>query len=117
MEYLEAGSLLDIMKIFGPISEEYVPFLLHELLLALQYLHKQRKIHRDIKAGNVLVGYNGSIRLADFGVAGQMTDTLDKRNTKIGTPFWMAPEVIRQAGYGRSSDIWSFGATMIEMGK
>lgn len=95
MEYSDAGSLLDIMKEFGPFPEEHIAYIIHELLLALQYLHSERKIHRDIKAGNLLVNHDGSIKLADFGVTGQLTDSIDKRQTKIGTPYWMAPEVIQ----------------------
>jgi serine/threonine-protein kinase 24/25/MST4 len=95
MEYLEAGSLLDIIKEFGPLQENDVAFIIRELLLALQYLHGERKIHRDVKASNLLVGRDGSIKLADLGVAGQLTESVDKRQTKIGTPFWMAPEVLK----------------------
>lgn len=93
MEYLEAGSLLDLIKDCGPLSEPFVAYIMKELLSALAYLHSERKIHRDVKAGNILVAADGSVKLADFGVTGQLTDSIDKRQTKIGTPFWMAPEV------------------------
>lgn len=93
MEYLEAGSLLDIIKEHGPLAEPFVAYIMRELISALAYLHSERKIHRDVKAGNILVAADGSVKLADFGVTGQLTDSIDKRQTKIGTPFWMAPEV------------------------
>lgn len=93
MEYLEGGSLLDIIKECGPLCEDFVAFIMQELLSALQYLHAERKIHRDVKAGNLLVSSDGSLKLADFGVTGQLTDSMDKRKTQVGTPFWMAPEV------------------------
>ncbi|KAJ1412011.1 kinase-like domain-containing protein [Ochromonadaceae sp. CCMP2298] len=97
MEYLEAGALLDIIKAHGPLSEPFVAYIMKELLTALVYLHSERKIHRDVKAGNILVSGEGNVKLADFGVTGQLTDSIDKRSTKIGTPFWMAPEVISQS--------------------
>lgn len=91
MEYLEAGSLLEVIKDSGPLDEQSCCFVLGELLTALKYLHGERKIHRDIKAGNLLVAGDGSVKLADFGVTGQLTDSMDKRKTQVGTPFWMAP--------------------------
>jgi serine/threonine-protein kinase 24/25/MST4 len=115
MEYLEAGSLLEIMQEFGPTEEADCAFILKELLLALQYLHHERKIHRDVKASNLLVGRDGSVKLADLGIAGQLTESMDKRQTKIGTPFWMAPEVIMESRYDGCADIWSLGITAIEL--
>eukprot|EP01036_Dinobryon_divergens_P027315 gene27315-36065_t len=117
MEYLEAGSLLDIIKEYGPLEEPFVAFIMKELLTALQYLHGERKIHRDVKAGNLLVAKDGSVKLADFGVTGQLTDSMDKRKTQVGTPFWMAPEVITQSSYDGCADIWSAGITAIELAK
>ncbi|XP_042024541.1 serine/threonine-protein kinase fray2-like [Salvia splendens] len=121
MPYMGGGSCLHIMKSAYPegFEEPVIATVLCEVLKALVYLHAHGHIHRDVKAGNILIDTNGSVRLADFGVAACMFDTGDRqrsRNTFVGTPCWMAPEVMQQLhGYDFKADIWSFGITALEL--
>ena len=118
MEYCGGGGLDDLMEITGQtLSEGVIKEIIAASLLGLAYLHKNKNVHRDIKSGNILLSENGQAKLADFGVSATLASTMSKQNTVIGTPYWMAPEIIQEKGYDGKADIWSLGITMIELGE
>ncbi|XP_021917590.1 mitogen-activated protein kinase kinase kinase kinase 5 isoform X2 [Zootermopsis nevadensis] len=118
MEYCGGGSLQDIYHITGPLTELQIAYMCKETLHGLAYLHSMGKMHRDIKGANILLTESGDVKLADFGVSAQITATINKRKSFIGTPYWMAPEVAaveRKGGYNQLCDIWAIGVTSIEL--
>eukprot|EP01112_Ceratiomyxa_fruticulosa_P011179 TRINITY_DN3018_c0_g1_i1.p1 TRINITY_DN3018_c0_g1~~TRINITY_DN3018_c0_g1_i1.p1 ORF type:complete len:963 (-),score=250.30 TRINITY_DN3018_c0_g1_i1:195-3083(-) len=116
MEYCAYGSVGDIMNLTSaPLTEPQIALVIRSTLKGLHYLHKSHKIHRDIKPGNVLVTSRGECKLADFGVSGQLSERTHKRNTVIGTPFFLAPEVILETGYDSKADVWAVGISAIEL--
>ncbi|KAM6987533.1 mitogen-activated protein kinase kinase kinase kinase 5 [Tautogolabrus adspersus] len=118
MEFCGGGSLQDIYHVTGPLSEPQIAYICREMLQGLDYLHAQKKIHRDIKGANILLNDQGEVKLADFGISAQITATLARRMSFIGTPYWMAPEVAAveiKGGYNELCDVWSVGITAIEL--
>nr|XP_006815628.1 PREDICTED: mitogen-activated protein kinase kinase kinase kinase 5 [Saccoglossus kowalevskii] len=118
MEYCGGGSLQDIYHITGPLTELQIAYVCKETLTGLDYMHNVGKMHRDIKGANILLTEEGDIKLADFGVSAQITQTMCKRKSFIGTPYWMAPEVAaveRKGGYNYQCDVWAVGITAIEL--
>ncbi|XP_068182158.1 mitogen-activated protein kinase kinase kinase kinase 4 isoform X2 [Antennarius striatus] len=122
MEYCGAGSVTDLVKKTkgNCLKEDWIAYVCREVLRGLSHLHSHHVIHRDIKGQNVLLTENAEVKLVDFGVSAQLDKTIGRRNTFIGTPYWMAPEVIAcdenpEATYDYRSDLWSLGITALEM--
>ncbi|KAK9537986.1 hypothetical protein VZT92_005552 [Zoarces viviparus] len=122
MEYIPGGSIASILHRFGPLPECVLALYTHQILEGVAYLHLNRVIHRDLKGNNIMLMPTGVIKLIDFGCARRLSylnhtasNSGDLLKSVHGTPYWMAPEVINETGYGRKSDIWSVGCTVFEM--
>ena len=114
MELMDGGSLTNVAT-YCECQEPHIAYFAREVLQALAYMHKNNKIHRDIKTDNVLLKANGEVRLADFGYTAQLTAANDFRKSVVGTPYWMAPELIKSLPYSFSVDIWSLGIMCREL--
>ena len=115
MEYMDAGSLADLLDTQVAFPEEAIAYVAKEVLKGLLEMHKNHEIHRDIKSVNILLDSSGHVKIADFGGAVILTQEESKRNSLVGTPHWMAPELIKRVNYDVSVDIWSLGITVLEM--
>ncbi|KNC51776.1 STE/STE20 protein kinase [Thecamonas trahens ATCC 50062] len=117
MEYCGGGSIQSLyQKLRRPMTEDEIKFILREMLAGLAHMHAHGIIHRDIKGGNVLLTHKGEVKLADFGVSAQLSHSQQRKSTIVGTPYWMAPEVVYEgATYDAKADIWSLGITALEM--
>ena len=116
MEYCGSGSVKDIIWLTKkPLDEITISAILYSVFKGLEYLHSHKMIHRDIKSDNVLLDDNGNVKLADFGVSAKLISTYGNKESVIGTPFWMSPEILSNSKYTNKTDIWSVGITSIEM--
>lgn len=115
MELVPGGSLSSLIKKVGPLPERTAAKFTSQLLQALYFISQQGVVHRDIKGGNILVSVQGQLKLADFGASKRMSDSPEQLRAMAGTPYWMAPEVVRQEGCTPASDVWSLGCTVVEM--
>jgi serine/threonine protein kinase len=115
LELMVGGCLTDLVSPQFPMVERHMAYVCKSMLMGMAYLHRQYRLHRDIKSDNVLVNYDGEVKLADFGFAINLTSEESKRTSVVGTPYWMAPELIRGQKYDSKVDIWSLGITLIEM--
>jgi len=118
MDFMENGSLTEILNQYSngvQMQERDITFVCREVLIGLKYIHELQIIHRDIKSDNILVSRKGEIKITDFGFSARLDPGHQKRNTIVGTPYWMAPELIKGELYDSKVDIWSLGIMVMEM--